>query len=193
MLQRTLFCCEPPYYLIQSPRYCQVLTEILPYDGSDKANVIADIASRKRPPYPTDPSQNQWLQDPVWDTITACWSHKPELRPKLSVVYRVFLRYGRQEARDVELGNLTTHYNRDFTIADSSHIKIVKQQRARFLPRIVSLFQFLPGLEPEIERSVSGMDKAGHFPFPLSIRRLTKAVASRGQHYIESGTTEVAQ
>jgi hypothetical protein len=37
-----------------------------------------------------DPSQNRWLQDQIWDTITTCWSGYPERRCELFVVYRVF-------------------------------------------------------------------------------------------------------
>ena len=49
------------------------------------------------------------------------------------------------------------------------------QQRGKFLPWITSLFQFLrgsePEIEPEIERIVGEMDKAGlrafsHLPIP---------------------------
>jgi hypothetical protein len=146
-LQRTFLCGEPLCYLTQSPHYGQVLTGILPYDGRDKAHVVADIALGKRPPRPTDPSQNQWLQDPVWDMITACWSGESERRPKLSAVYRVFLKYGRREARNVE--------------------------RGKVLPRIASLFQFLRSSVPEIERIVGEMDKAGSSTFPPLILRLT--------------------
>ena len=142
--------CSPAVnhpYLIPLPCCGQVLTGILPYDGGDKADVVADIVLGKRPSRPTDPSRNRWLQDSVWDTIMACWSGKPEKRPKLSVVYRVFLKYGRREARNVELGKV--------------------------LPRIVSLFQFLRNSEPEIERNVSEMDNAGSSTSFLPVLRLT--------------------
>lgn len=36
-----------------------------------------------------------------------------------------------------------------------------QQQRGRIIPRITSLFQFLRVSEPEIERHVNEMDKAG--------------------------------
>ena len=155
--------------MTQSPRYGQVLTGILPYGGRDKANVVADIVLGKRPPRPRDPSQNQWLQDPVWDTITACWSDKPEQRPKLSVVYDVFLKYGQRGVRNVEPG--------------------------RVLPRIASLFQFLRNSEPEIERRVGEMDKAGHplSPLPPPHFEVNITAAPRGSHYLGSGTTKVAQ
>jgi hypothetical protein len=82
--------CGQPYYFIQSPHSAQVLTGILPYHDSDKDDLIADIRRGKRPSRPTDPSQNQWLQDRVWDTIVTCWSDKPEQRCELSIVYHIF-------------------------------------------------------------------------------------------------------
>jgi hypothetical protein len=39
------------------------------------------------------------------------------------------------------------------------NIETVLQQRGKFLPRIVSLFQFLRDSEPGIERVVNEMDK----------------------------------
>jgi hypothetical protein len=56
-------------------------------------------------------------------------------------MYRVFLKYGRREAQNIELGGV--------------------------LPRITSLFQFLRSSEPEIERRVGEMDKASHPPLLL--------------------------
>jgi hypothetical protein len=48
------------------------------------------------------------------------------------------------------------------------------RQRGKLLPRITSLFQFLRGSEPEIERIVDEMDKAGYFCLsPLPIPKLT--------------------
>ena len=78
--------------------------------------VIDGIRLGERPSRPTDPYQNQQLQDPVWDTITTCWSDKPEQRYKLSVVYRVFSGYSLQDA----LGNLNTHNDRNLMIAERS-------------------------------------------------------------------------
>jgi hypothetical protein len=81
--------CEPSYYLIQSPSYHKVLTGVLPF-GDSEANWINDITLGKRPPRPEDPSQNQWLQDRIWDMITTCWSNELQQRCELSVVYYVF-------------------------------------------------------------------------------------------------------
>jgi hypothetical protein len=78
--------------------------------------VIADIRSGKRPSRPTDPSQNQWLQDCIWDTITTCWNDEPKQRYELSVVYRVFSGYSLQDA----LGNFNTHNDRNLMIAERS-------------------------------------------------------------------------
>ena len=66
--------------------------------------------------------------------------------------------------RSVERGNSNTHHDRDLTISD---IETGKQQRRISLPWIASLLQFLRESEPEIERSVGEMDKAGFPPPPL--------------------------
>ena len=63
---------------------------MLPYNDNNKANVIANIRRSERPSRPTDPSQSQWLQDRIWDTITTCWSNKPEKRCKLPAVHHLF-------------------------------------------------------------------------------------------------------
>jgi hypothetical protein len=89
-LRGVLLCYESSHCLTQPPRYDQVLTGVLPYSDSDKDNLITRIKYGRRPSRPTDPSQNQWLQDPVWDTITTCWNDKPEQRCELSVVHHVF-------------------------------------------------------------------------------------------------------
>jgi hypothetical protein len=52
--------------------------------------VIEHIRCNKRPSRPADPSQNQRLQDRVWDTITACWSEKLYQRRGLSTMHHVF-------------------------------------------------------------------------------------------------------
>ena len=70
--------------------------------------MVTDIKLGKRPSRPTDPSQNQWLQDPVWDAIATCWSGQPEQRPKLSAVYRMLLKDGLGEVRNVEPDNLNS-------------------------------------------------------------------------------------
>jgi hypothetical protein len=52
--------------------------------------MIKNIRRGERPSRPTDPSQNQWLQDNIWDIIRICWSSKPQHRCELSVVHHVF-------------------------------------------------------------------------------------------------------
>ena len=131
-------CCKLSYNLVQSPCYDQVLTGIFPYGSGGEDEMTYDIRRGIRPTRPTDPSQNKWLQDAVWDVITTCWSTQPEERYELSIVYHVFSKYGQREA-----------------------------QRRGFLPRIASLFQFLRESEPEIERSIGEMDKAGFSAFLL--------------------------
>ena len=83
-------CCKPPRCLIRLPRYDQVLTGVLPYVGNKKANVINNIRRAKQPGRPTDPSQNKWMQDHIWDTITTCWNKEPAYRCELSVLHHVF-------------------------------------------------------------------------------------------------------
>ena len=158
---------EQSYDSVQPPCYDQVLTEILPYGDSDRYGIIVDIERGKRPSRPRNSSQNRWLQDPVWDTITTCWSDEPEERHELSVVYQIFSEYGQRDTWNVKLGDLYTYHSRHQTKAETSHIETGQQQRGRFLPRIASLFQFLREPEPEIERSVSEMDKAGLSNPPL--------------------------
>jgi hypothetical protein len=100
-------------------RYDQVLTGVLPYSGSEEADVIDNIRFGKPPPRPTDPSQNLWLQDPIWDTIVTCWTNKPERRCKLSVVYHVFLASSPQDAQNVKPdkpGDLNVQNSRTLTI-----------------------------------------------------------------------------
>ena len=76
--------------MIRSPCYDQVLTGIFPRDGRNIHDTIYDIRHGERPSRPTNSSQNRWLQNHIWDTITACWSHDPQKRCELSVVYQVF-------------------------------------------------------------------------------------------------------
>jgi hypothetical protein len=119
ILRGTFLCCEPSSYLIRLPRYDQVLTGIFPYDGGDETDVVTDIRLGKRPSRPMDSTQNQRLQDPVWDTISACWSGEPGQRPRLSVVYQAFSRSGR---RVVKRGDLSTQNDGNPTMAERYQI-----------------------------------------------------------------------
>jgi hypothetical protein len=86
-------------------------------------------------------------------------------------VYQIFSEYGRQETQNIGPGDLNTRHSGHLTVAKMSCVEIGQQQRGRFIPRITSLFQFLRESEPEIERNVSEMDKAGFsafFPLFLS-------------------------
>jgi hypothetical protein len=162
---------EPPHYSVRSPCYDQVLTGILPYGDSDREKIAADIRRGKRPSRRWGPGRNRQLHNAVWDTIKTCWSDKPEQRCELSVVYKIFSEYGRQETRNIEPGDLNTRHNGHLIAAEMSCVEIGQQQRGRFIPRITSLFQFLRESEPEIERNVSEMDKAcssAFFPLFLS-------------------------
>jgi hypothetical protein len=75
---------------MRSPPYDQVLTGVLPYDDNNVADMITRIKEGQQPSRPMDPSQNQWLQDRVWDTITTCWSINPQQRCELFVVHHIF-------------------------------------------------------------------------------------------------------
>jgi hypothetical protein len=79
--------------------------------------VAVDISLGERPSRPLDISQNQWLSDPIWDTITTCWSDKPEQRYELIVVHQVFSRSSRQ---GIKRGDLSIQHDRNSTIAERS-------------------------------------------------------------------------
>ena len=64
--------------------------------------MVYNIKHGLRPPRPMDPSQNQWLQDPVWDAIMACWNRDPADRFKPSVVYNIFSMTSPQGVQNVE-------------------------------------------------------------------------------------------
>ena len=84
-----LLSCELSHCLIQLFHSDQVFTGIPPYNDSTKDNLITHIKSGQRPLRPADQSQNQWLQDRVWEMITTSWSGKPQQRCELSVMHRV--------------------------------------------------------------------------------------------------------
>ena len=89
-------CCEPSHYLIQLSRYDQVLTGR--WSNDDHDSVPQDLGRPKLPSRPTDPSQNRWLRDRVWDMIATCWNEEPRLRCELSVMRRVFSMPGPRDA-----------------------------------------------------------------------------------------------
>ena len=96
---------KPSYYLIQLSRHNQVLTEVLPYGGSNVKNMIANIRTGKRPSRPINPNRNRWLQDLAWDVITTGWSHEPEKRCDLSVIHDAFVRSSQQRVYSGDLNN----------------------------------------------------------------------------------------
>jgi len=125
------------YHLKQSPRYNQVLTGILPYHGSNQADMITEIRTGKRPSRPIDSGQSRLLQDPVWNVITTGWHHKPNQRCKLSVMYHVFQPPSQ------------------------------RRQLGKILPRIASFFQFLQNPESTIQRQVNEMNEVSPSTSPL--------------------------
>ena len=151
------------------PHYYQVLTGVLPHDGSNERDITACIRRGERPSRPTDPTQNRWLDDPVWDVITTCWSDKPDQRCEPSVIHRVFSTSSLQYVNPDKPGDVNVNIERN----DSQRVPRVGigiQWRGKLPPRVASLFQFLRGseqeIEPEIEKSVGEMDKACHSAFP---------------------------
>jgi hypothetical protein len=61
-----------------------------PYDPSGMIGKFFYITRGWQQYRLANPSQNQWLQDSVWDTINTCWSHEPQQRCELSVAHYVF-------------------------------------------------------------------------------------------------------
>ena len=80
----------------------KILTEILPYGGARDSIIIYNIVAGNRPPRPTD---TRWLQDRIWNVITACWSEEREQRLDIRVIYDQFLASSIQEIADAEQGN----------------------------------------------------------------------------------------
>jgi hypothetical protein len=108
---------------MQTSHYYQVLTGVLPYEGSKKVDMIKNIRHGKRPPRPRDPNQNQWLEGPVWDVIATCWKNELGYRYELSVVYEVFSMPSRQDTQSVKSdksGNLHLRKRTNLTIAERS-------------------------------------------------------------------------
>ena len=113
-----VFPYEKSCYLMQQPRYGQVLTGILPYNRGDHDTIAEDIKSGVRPSRPAGLRRNRRLQDPVWDVIVTGWSHQPEQRCELSVMHNVFWTYGQQEFQDAKLGNLSPQNNRNLVTTE---------------------------------------------------------------------------
>ena len=98
-------------------RYDQVLTGVLPYDDADDQYAIAARVRRgERPSRPTDPSQNQWLQDPVWDVISTGWRQKPKQRCSLSALHHQLSTSSQRGRRDTKLSDLNTQNDGNLAI-----------------------------------------------------------------------------
>ena len=170
----TYFVWKSPYYLKQLSRCGQVLTGILPYHGSNIEEMITDIRAGKRPSRPIDPGQSRWLQDPVWDVITAGWHVQPNQRCELPVMYHTFLPPGQQEVQNFKLGDTNAQNEGNQTIARTSQTP--KRQFGKALPQIASFFQFPRDSEPEIQRRVNEMNEVRLDTYLLP--RLTRVAAS---------------
>ena len=128
---------------------------MLPYAGSDRHMIFQDITGGVRPSRPIDPSQNQWLQDSVWDVITASWRPVPKKRCKLPVVYDIYLTPSHQEVQNVKTSEPSVQNGEALDAVTG------RQQRGSLLPRITSFFQFLRSSGSEIQRRVNAMDRVG--------------------------------
>ena len=109
-----------PLPLDTSSRYDQVLTGVLPYHGRNVRDMIVDIRAGERPSRATDSSQDQWLQDPIWNVITTGWHSQPNQRCELSVMYHTFSPFSQQEAQNSKPGDLNVRNEGNLTIAETS-------------------------------------------------------------------------
>ena len=133
-----------------------MLTGVLPYHVRDNYYKICEAIKRGvRPSRPTDPIQNQWLQEPVWDVIKTGWHHEPEQRCELRIVYHVFFTSGRQEIHVTGTGESNAQSNK---VPD---IETGQQQRGKILPRIASFLQSLRDSQSKVQRRVNEIDKVG--------------------------------
>ena len=165
---------KPSYHLTQWSCCDQVLTGVLPYHGSDVNNMITDIRAGKRPSRPIGSSQNQRLQEPVWDVITTGWHVQPNRRCELTVMYHIFLPSVQQAVQNFKPGDFNTENEGNLTIAGT--LQTPKRQPGKILPRIASFFQFLQNSESKIQRQVNEMNEVDSFTSPLP--RLTRVAAS---------------
>jgi len=128
---------------MQSSRYDQVLTGVLPYHGTNVEDMLNNIHDSERPSRPIDPNQGQLLQDYVWDVIATGWHNNPTQRCTLSAMHSTF--------------------------SSSSE----QQQHGKILPRVTPFFQFLQDSEPESQKRVNEMNEVGfstHPPIPRLIQ-----------------------
>ena len=178
-------CCEPSYRLMRSPHYGQVLTGITPYDDGNKSNAINNLKYLAQPSRPTDPGQNRWMQDRVWDAIVTGWSKEPELRCELSALHHVFLMSSIQDARPEKQGDLNVQTDRSLTVTENSQPS--KQGRSnveKSSPESPLSFSFC---EVRSQRSRGLLMKwIRYLPRTLSLPWLTRATASRRSHYLGS-------
>ena len=100
----------------------------MPY-GEELDEVPSRIRYGEPPSRPTDQSQNQWLQDPVWDVITTGWSYRPKERCELSVLRDTFATASQWR---VYSGDLTNQTDRNLT---------GQEQRGKFLQQIAAFYK----------------------------------------------------
>ena len=80
----------------------KTLTEVLPYGNTRDGIITFHVVSGDRPPRP---ASARWLQDHIWDMITACWSEDREQRWDVGAMYNKLSTSSVQEVLDAEPGN----------------------------------------------------------------------------------------
>jgi len=91
---------------MQSPRYHQVLTGVVPYDEVDEHSIVAScIRSGERPLRPMNQDADQWLWDRAWDMITTCWSEDPKERWEVPAIRQLFSTLSLQDVWSASSGN----------------------------------------------------------------------------------------
>ena len=118
-------------------------------------------------PKPFRPPDNPWLQDPVWDVITAGWSREPKERCDVLSMHRAFLTASRHPDHSFGTGESSG----TLTIEKGPLAGTGREQRGRLLPRIASFFQFLRDSEPEVQKRVNEMDEVIFSTAPSTLPR----------------------
>ena len=103
---RSPFSCKPNQAVTQPLHHHQVLTGVLPYgEVRGHYTLMVRIKSGERPARPTSPDGIRWLQDKVWDMITACWSENEAQRWRISAICNLFSAVSLLEVQKVKSGN----------------------------------------------------------------------------------------
>jgi hypothetical protein len=88
----------------------------------------------KRPPRPARSGETRWLQDPIWNSITECWSEKREQRWDISAVYDRFSTQNNDGSNHAHRYNpLHALEDPDPPVQQKAGIKQPKRRGKRFL------------------------------------------------------------